>query len=202
MNIWKDLLERVTRIERKMWGSYRGEVTNVDDPEGLGRIKIKLSGLFGEQFETNWAMPKAALVGDDAGFWMIPDVGDFVWVEFQFGDRNSPAWKGGFWTTQKKPPKEANKNIRMIKSKSGHLFAMDDDKKEFTIKSVGDMKLIVAGNLEANIEGDAKITAKGNVEVNGTLVKLVRGQSPVICADTLCPVTGAPHVPAQTKVVA
>jgi len=202
MNIFTDLLTRVSRMERKMLGSYKGEVTNVDDPEKLGRIKIKIVGLFGEKFETNWAMPKAILAGNDSGEWMIPDIGDTVWVEFQFGDRNLPAWFGGFWTTKNKPPTEAKKNVRLIKTKSGHLIMLDDDKKELTIKSVGDMKLIVAGNLDATIEGDANITAKKNVVVNGTMVKLVRGTEPVLTQGVICPVTGAPHCPNQTKVVA
>jgi phage baseplate assembly protein gpV len=187
MSIFTDLLGRVVRLERKLLGSYKGEVTNVDDPEGLGRIKIKITALFGEKFETNWALPKAVLAGNDAGEWMIPDVGDNVWVEFQFGDRNAPAWYGGFWTTKNKPPSEAEKNIRLIKSKKGHIIIFDDNTNKLTIKSIGDMDVLVE---------------KGNVIIKGLFIKMCDANGNVLTDKVMCPVLGAPHVAAQFKVMA
>jgi len=191
MNLIQEILQRVKTLEAKMWGAYKGQVTAVDDPEGLGRIKAKVKGVIGEDFETNWAAPKSAFGGDDAGLWMPPEVGDDVWMEFQHGDKNAPLWVGYYWPLEAKPPSEATVNKRMFKSKAGHYIIFDDDAKEIKVLSVGDMditvegnaELLVKGNVSGTIEGNSELTVKGNASgvIEGMASLLVKQNAALSC---------------------
>lgn len=55
-----------------------GVVTRVDDPEGLGRICVKLPAY--ADVETDWMNVAAPAAGKDKGFMALPDVGDRVLV--------------------------------------------------------------------------------------------------------------------------
>ena len=60
------LVREVARVigEQHRFGMFRGVVTNVDDPEGLGRIKATVHELLGETDEPDWALPdEGELIG-------------------------------------------------------------------------------------------------------------------------------------------
>ena len=55
-----DILARlIERVEGRYYGKYRGQVTDNDDPDNLGRIKAKVPRLLGDE-ETGWALPAFA----------------------------------------------------------------------------------------------------------------------------------------------
>lgn len=80
----------------KFFGKYRGEVTNPIDPEGRGRIQVRVPDVLGSG-GLNWAMPCMPWGGDGIGFFAVPPIGARVWVEFEAGDPDYPIWAGCFW---------------------------------------------------------------------------------------------------------
>jgi hypothetical protein len=84
----------------RIWGVCSGIVTNRDDPEKLGRIKVEIPGLI--DGDSNWAWPRmGAPVKDKDGkpryrgsIW-VPPVGADVYVQFVMGDVNHPLWEPG-----------------------------------------------------------------------------------------------------------
>jgi Type VI secretion system/phage-baseplate injector OB domain len=83
------------------FGKFRGEVLNVLDPLGLGRIQVGVPGLL--EGSLAWAMPCLPGAGPNVGIFVIPPVGAKVWVEFERGDLDYPIWSGGFWGTGETP---------------------------------------------------------------------------------------------------
>lgn len=98
-----DLEQLVGRLvedaERRFYGKYRAIVVDNDDPEKLGRLKVKVPSVLGPDVVTGWAaacVPCGGAAGQ--GFLFVPEVDAGVWVEFEEGDLEFPVWVGTFWT--------------------------------------------------------------------------------------------------------
>ncbi|HEY3263333.1 MAG TPA: phage baseplate assembly protein V [Pseudonocardiaceae bacterium] len=75
-------------------GLVCGVVTNVNDPDGKGRVKVSLPWL-SPSYETNWARVVQFGTGKVGGAVFIPDVTDEVLVGFEYGDPRRPYVIGG-----------------------------------------------------------------------------------------------------------
>jgi uncharacterized protein involved in type VI secretion and phage assembly len=85
-------------IERRFYGKYRGLVVDNEDPETLGRLKVTVPSVLGEEVVTGWAVPCLPYGGDaNRGILFVPEVGAGVWVEFEEGDLEFPIWVGTYW---------------------------------------------------------------------------------------------------------
>jgi hypothetical protein len=80
----------------KYYGKYRGTVVNNLDPEQRGRIQALVPDVLGIT-PSSWAMPCVPMAGKEQGFFMVPQIGAGVWMEFEQGDPDYPIWVGGFW---------------------------------------------------------------------------------------------------------
>ena len=99
MNLETVVANLMQRIENQFFGKYRGLVVDNVDPEQLGRLKLRVPSVLGEEVVTGWAMPCVPYGGDaNLGFLFIPEVGAGVWVEFEAGDLEFPIWTGTFWS--------------------------------------------------------------------------------------------------------
>jgi len=75
----------------RFYGVYRGVVASTQDPQGLGRLKLKVPQILANQ-ETEWAWP----VEKYGTSTVIPNVGQGVWTMFEGGDPSYPMWIGTF----------------------------------------------------------------------------------------------------------
>jgi Type VI secretion system/phage-baseplate injector OB domain len=69
-------------------------VTNVDDPNKKGRVKVALPWL-SPSYESDWARVASIAAGPRTGASFLPEVGDEVLVGFEFGDPRRPYVLGG-----------------------------------------------------------------------------------------------------------
>ena len=88
---------------KKYFGKYRGTVFNNIDPEQLGRIMAIVPDVNGAT-PTAWALPCMPIAGKQQGVYVLPHVGDAVWIEFEQGDLKHPIWVGGFWSSATEVP--------------------------------------------------------------------------------------------------
>jgi uncharacterized protein involved in type VI secretion and phage assembly len=112
------------------YGIVTGVVTNLDDPDSKGKIKVKFPWL-PDEVESQWARVTSFMTGSDRGAFFRPEVDDEVVVAFEKGDVRFPIILGSLWNGQDAAPEEcgsasAENNIRMIKSRSGHKIIFDD----------------------------------------------------------------------------
>lgn len=123
----------------KYYSSYRGFVMSNEDPEGYGRLQLKVPQILGNQTIEYWAWQKGTFSGKDYGFQVIPQKGDMVFVEFEYGDPRKPIWTYGHFSKtnkQKEKPEELkNPNSYWFKTPKGHLVKIDDDKKLISIET-------------------------------------------------------------------
>lgn len=125
------------------YGVVVGIVTNLKDPENLARVKVKFPTIT-ETLESAWARIATPMAGQERGIQFMPEVNDEVLVAFEGNDINRPYIIGGLWNGKEKPPEPSDKvldssgkvNLRIIKSRSGHVITLDDTqgKEQITIK--------------------------------------------------------------------
>src|ERR1043166_3093643 len=109
-------------------GVVVGVVTNNQDPEGMGRVKVKFPWLSDED-ESNWARVAAPMAGKERGFYFLPEVDDEVLVAFKQGDVRFPYVVGSLWNGKDAPPAkndDGKNDVRVIKSRSGHVVRLTD----------------------------------------------------------------------------
>jgi uncharacterized protein involved in type VI secretion and phage assembly len=143
MSLEKVVANLINKIERHFYGKYRGIVIDNKDPEQLGRLKVKVPSVLGDNVVTGWSLPCVPYGGDaDQGFLFIPEVGAGVWVEFEEGDLEFPIWVGTFWSKPggnselpkpNKPDGSEESSVqdpptrKIIKTKAGHTIQLEDD---------------------------------------------------------------------------
>lgn len=66
-----------------------GVVTDVQDPEGLGRVKVSMPWL-SDDYVSDWARTVQSGAGKDRGWMVLPEVGDEVLLGFEQGDFRRP----------------------------------------------------------------------------------------------------------------
>lgn len=172
-----DVLARlVERVESRYFGKYRGQVTDNDDPDNLGRVKAKVPRLLGDE-ETGWALPAFAYGGaSEQGLFAVPDVGAGVWIEFEGGDLSYPIWCGT-WYTSGAVPESAKPAQKVMKTQSGHKIVFDDDGGSIEVadSNGNDIKLDANGIELTDSNGNSiKMDSSGIAisDSNGNSIKL------------------------------
>jgi uncharacterized protein involved in type VI secretion and phage assembly len=105
-------------------GVVIGLVTNVNDPDKNGRIKVRFPWL-DDNHETDWIRIATLMGGNGRGSFFMPEVNDEVLVAFDHGDARFPYVIGFFWNGQDKPPAD-DVRIRRYQSVDGHSISFYD----------------------------------------------------------------------------
>lgn len=110
-------------------GVYPAIVTDIVDPDNLGRIEVKFPWLGGDGDSVRaWATLLTPYADDDQGFFVLPAVDTQVVVAFEAGDLRRPYIIGSAWNGSEALPETpaAANNKRLIKTRSGSLLEFDD----------------------------------------------------------------------------
>lgn len=131
MNLLEALTDEKERENRvgNIYGVVVGVVTNNQDPENMGRVKVKFPWLNDED-ESTWARIATPMAGKERGVYFLPEVDDEVLVAFEHGDVRFPYVIGALWNGKEAPPaknEDGKNNIRVIKSRSGHVIRLNDE---------------------------------------------------------------------------
>lgn len=113
----------------KIYGVVVGIVTNNQDPENLGRVKVKYPWLSDSE-ESHWARMATLMAGKDRGSFYLPEVDDEVLLAFELGDVRFPYVVGMLWNGKDTPRynnSDGKNDERVITSRSGHEFVFNDN---------------------------------------------------------------------------
>jgi len=186
----------------RWYGAFPALVTDIVDPEGLGRVKIALPwspDTAGARYET-WARLATLMAGNNRGSWFIPDVDDEVLIVFEGGDPRRPYVIGSLWNGKDKPPESmdgAGKNFKkVLRSRNGVKLTMDDNdgREQFILETPGGQKLTLKdgpgaveivdsnGNSIKMEASGITITASAKVTINASQVAVSAGMVTVDAA--------------------
>jgi uncharacterized protein involved in type VI secretion and phage assembly len=187
-------------------GVYTATVLDNRDREDLARVFVRLPGVADAGI---WARVATMMAGRNRGTMFVPDVGDEVLVAFEGGDMRHPYVIGALWNGKDKPPMSSADaaTTRMIRSRSGVTFRIDDKTTSLVIETPGGQRITLddsPGSVrieDANgnsvtlatsgltINASAKVTLNAsNVEVSAGMITVNAGMSKfsgVVQCDTL-----------------
>lgn len=110
-------------------GLVVGTVTNINDPDSMGRVKVRYPAL-SQQLESQWARIVGLGGGAERGMVFLPEVGDEVLVGFEAGDPRQPVVLGGLFGQKSTIPspgvQEGKVPARRITSRLGHVVELAD----------------------------------------------------------------------------
>lgn len=180
-------------------------VTNINDPDKLGRVKVKLLNLDLPDYETDFIRVMTPMSGAGWGMLFFPNVGDEVLVAFCGGDISRAYVLGSLWNKNFKTPAEIKEDnpIRMIQTKAGHklvfddsdgkekiilqtknelLIKLDDEKNCITVQDKGGKNLIKvdSANGTITIQADKKV----NISAGSTKIIMESGGSLSVSSDS------------------
>lgn len=130
--------EARTALASRIAGVVVAVVTNTQDPEGLARVKLRFPWL-SDQDESPWARVACLMAGASRGAYFLPEVDDEVLVAFEQGDVRLPYVIGALWNGKDLPPaknEDGKNDVRMIKSRSGHVVRLNDKDGAETVEIV------------------------------------------------------------------
>lgn len=148
-------------------GKYRGIVTDVEDPETLGRIRAKVPFVYGDEETSDWATPVVPFAGKDHGLFLLPEVDDLVWIEFENGNIERPLWTGCSWKKNDLPNPHDPKQ-RVLTSAKGLQIILDDSASTLQLKHPGGAEITLSDSSILLKLGANKIEISStSVSVNG-----------------------------------
>jgi len=168
--------------DSRVFGVVTAVVTNIQDPEKLGRVKLKFPWL-SEEEESDWARVTSPMTGKEMGLWLLPEMHDEVLVAFERGDPRFPYVIGGLWNKNAAPPltnEDGKNDLRILRSRSGHVVRLNDKGGEESIEivdkseknsiviSTKDNKITITAEADVTIEsktGKLVLKAKSGVEI-------------------------------------
>lgn len=170
-------------LNGRWFGVYPAIVTDIVDPDGQGRVRIRLPwspDTNSSSYEA-WARLATLMAGNNRGSWFIPDVEDEVLVMFEAGNPRRPYVIGALWNGRDTPPESMDGGgrnyIKTIRSRNGVRISMDDTdgQETVTVETPGGQKVVLKdgpGSVEvADSNGNSlKMEASGvTLMASGTL---------------------------------
>lgn len=182
----------------RWFGLYPALVTDLVDPDGHGRIKVKFPS-FGSGGSTvsAWATLLSPYADKDQGLEILPEVDSQVVIGFEAGDPHRPYIVGACWNGKASLPENAQaaNNLRTLKTRSGSILQFDDTQgaAKITVSMTSGHKIMLDDSaqsitvthsngckIEMNIAGQVSITANSTVEIQASAVNV---HAPMVMCD-------------------
>lgn len=174
----------------RWYGLYPALVSDLVDPDGLGRIKVRFPSFGGDGSTVSaWATLLSPYADKDQGFEILPEVDSQVVIGFEAGNPHRPYIVGACWNGKASLPEDAESanNLRTLKTRSGSLLQFDDTQgaAKITLSMQSGHKLVLDDaaqsvtlthsngcKIEMNIAGQISITANATVEITASALNV------------------------------
>lgn len=156
----------------RFYGTYRAVVINNQDETNTGKILVNIPMI--QSGIEIWASPKSFGGGLGYGFkFLTPPKGEFVWVEFEYGDPARAVWSYHPWARGEMPDELKSADVIGIVTPKGHYItlneAAENDEDILTVQLEGGLS-VKASTEKVYLEipdGSTLEITKDNVLFNG-----------------------------------
>jgi phage baseplate assembly protein V len=168
--------------DQRIRGAVVGIVTDVNDPDELGRVEIELPWYASGYRE--WARVSHFYAGPGYGDTWVPEVDGEVLVLFAHGDMRFPFVVGCLYSPVDEPPESRSdsSDVRTILTPKGSELRFDETNQVITLKTQSGASIeLDEQSGELTLEATSKITIKAadisieasnSVKVHGTSIAL------------------------------
>jgi phage protein D len=168
----RGLVDLATPAARRSWGDSGvvGIVTQNQDPDGLGRVRVKYPAL-GDQTEGWWARIASPSAGDGRGMMMMPVAGDEVLIVFEHGDVRRPIVIGSMFNGKSKPQSlsQSDGSFALGSQKAVAITAAEG----VTVKSGKQLQISSGADMQVSADrGAVTITAQTSVTIKAPSITL------------------------------
>jgi uncharacterized protein involved in type VI secretion and phage assembly len=195
----RGLLDLMRPPERRDWSQSLvvGVVTNNNDPDAMGRVRVKFPALSDSE-ESHWARIASVSAGNTRGVMMLPQPDEEVIVGFENGDPRRPIIVGSLFNGKDKPGpdllQDRDGSFAILTDEKAHMQSKKDmvfkSDQNMLIEVKSDQKTKVQGSAEHETTGSAKLKAQTyTVEAGSTLS--VKGVSVTVEASASLTLKGA-----------
>ncbi len=149
-----------------------GIVTSLEDPDGLGRVKVKIPAL---GIETLWVRYMWPHAGNSHGWVTMPELDDEVLVGWENGNPDLPVAMGSIYSgTDTLPVTPDDKNeVKVFVTRGGNEIRLTDKDGEEEIKistKDGENSIVLSmkkPSLSITSKGDVSIESTGDLKIKG-----------------------------------
>ena len=182
-------------------GSYVGIVVDNNDPEKLGRCRIRVYSVFGGDIPDDmlpWAIPEFNFVGSLKGSFIVPQIGATVKVVFERGEINLPKYSTKVLNIHQLPSRKDDNypnNMIFFETDNGDSFEINRITSETTfIHNTGTQITINQdGTIDIHSSKKINVTHDDNLFVDGIINPLDAEPMGPFCSLPTCLYTGALH---------
>lgn len=144
--------------------SQEGVVAEIDDPDGMGRVRVYLLNQeMGQSEITPWIRVMSPYTGSDKGFYTIPEKGDWVLVAFEANNPDKPYVISGHYGGGDKPKMFDSENrYKGIQTRSGTKLRFDDKHENVLLSAPNELTLYAGNKITLKTKGEED----GEIHVN------------------------------------
>ncbi len=145
----------------RLFGKYKGIITDNNDPKKRGRLRVKVDGI--TDATGTWAEPCVPYAGAGLGFFAMPPADTGVWVEFLGGQIKQMVYCGFYWNEGELDGQDYDPERVHLETKSLRIDVMDSsDEVNIQIKNGG--SITIKGG-EITLKADSVIQDAGGNKV-------------------------------------
>jgi len=161
--------------------SQHAIVVDTNDPDQMGRVKVHFPWHYPGDANTPWIRVANPMSGDGTGVYFVPEVGEMVFVDFDFADPDMPFVRGGFYHKNYKPGAklfQSENNFKGFITKGGnHILIDDTDGKEnikiYNKESKNELVMSLDGGSHIHIKSNGKIKMDADsIEMNAKNISI------------------------------
>lgn len=182
----EDLLSRlIERIKNhglsdvfgRYYSIYRAKVVDNKDPKKLGRVKVMIPSLFGEEELPQWCSCKDFRAsGKEYGEFFPPEEDDWVLVQFIEGDSKYPVYGGGWVGEEELSPEfqhdeEGSPRVRGYKdsTENGIFFDSTKDKEKMWLQTKDHIIMLDSTKEKESISLMHKLGSQIQIDKKGSI---------------------------------
>jgi phage protein D len=153
-----------------------GLVTNNQDPDNLGRVRVSYPSL-GPDSEGAWARIATAAAGNARGLLMLPVVGEEVLIGFEHDDTTRPYVLGSLFNGVDTPGDDLlqGEDGSFALKSDAHIYT--ESKQDYTLKSTGKLILQVGDAVQETFQSDWTNETSGSASLKSTQPFSIEGQN-------------------------